>query len=52
MRHRLLLPNIRVYRNPLNNNLVLAGDMGVQEDLVDDDYPTLDMQRCMEKNEI
>ena len=39
------MPNILVYRNPLNNNLVLAGDIGVKEELVDDDYPTLDIHK-------
>ena len=40
-----LLPNVKLYRNPLNNSLVIAGDMGVKEELVDDDYPTLHVHK-------
>ena len=36
-----VLPNICLYKNPLNNNLVLAEGMGVKEELVNDDYRTL-----------
>ena len=40
-----LLPNVRVYRNPFTNNLVLSGNMGVKEELVDKNYLTLHEKR-------
>ena len=40
-----LLPNVRVYRNPLNNHLVLSGHMGVKEELVDKNYSTLHIHK-------
>ena len=36
-----LLPNIRIYKNPLTENLIIAGELGIDGRLVDDDYPTL-----------
>ena len=36
-----LLPNLRIYKNPLTQDLILAGELGIEERLVDEDYPTL-----------
>ena len=36
-----LHPNIRIYKNPLTENLILAGELGIEGRLVDEDYPTL-----------
>ena len=38
-RHPWILPNIKIYYNPLTNSLLLAGHMGIEEELVDQDYP-------------
>ena len=36
-----LLPNICIYKNPLTENLILAGELGIEGRLVDEDFPTL-----------
>ena len=36
-----LLPNLRIYKNPLFQDLILAGELGIEGRLVDEDYPTL-----------
>ena len=36
-----LLPNIRIHMNPLTENLIITGNMGIDGKLVDNDYPTL-----------
>ena len=41
LRQHWLLPNLRVFKNPLTQNLILAGELGIEGRLVDDDYPTL-----------
>ena len=34
-----LLPNVIIYQNGFTGNLILAGDLGVNENLIDKDYP-------------
>ena len=34
-----LLPNVIIYQNGFTGNLILAGDLGVNESLIDKDYP-------------
>ena len=41
LRQHWLLPNLRIYKNPLTQNLILAGELGIEGRLVDQDYPTL-----------
>ena len=36
-----LPPNLRIYKNLLTQNLILVRDLGIEERLVDKDYPTL-----------
>jgi hypothetical protein len=39
-RHPWLLPNVKIYANPLTNQILMAGHMGIESELVDADYPT------------
>ena len=41
LRQHWLLPNLRIFKNPLTQNLILAGELGIEGRLVDEDYPTL-----------
>ena len=41
LRQHWLLPNLRIFKNPLTQNLILAGELGIEGRLVDQDYPTL-----------
>ena len=41
LRQHWLLPNLRIFKNPLTQNLILAGKLGIEGRLVDQDYPTL-----------
>ena len=34
-----LLPNVSIYQNGFTGNLILAGDMGIDEQLIDNEYP-------------
>ena len=34
-----LLPNVVIYQNTFTGNLILAGDMGINQQLIDKDYP-------------
>ena len=36
-----LLPNIIIYENPLTKKLILAGDIGINKELVGNDFPIL-----------
>ena len=36
-----LLPNIIIYENPLTKKLILAGDIGINKELIGDDFPIL-----------
>ena len=40
LRQHWLLPNLRIFKNPITQNLILAGELGIEGRLVDDDYPT------------
>jgi hypothetical protein len=37
--HPWILPNIKIYFNPLTNTLLMAGNMGVEEEIIDVDSP-------------
>ena len=39
-RHPWLLPNVKINANPLTNQILMAGHMGIKSILVDADYPT------------
>ena len=39
-RHPWILPNVKIYANPLTNQILMAGHMGIESELVDADYPT------------
>ena len=39
-RHPWILPNVKIYANPLTNQILKAGHMGIESELVDADYPT------------
>ena len=39
-RHPWILPNVKIYANPLTNQKIMAGHMGIESELVDADYPT------------
>ena len=36
-----ILPNVQIYRNPLTGSMIVAGGMGIQEELLDTVFPTL-----------
>ena len=36
-----LLPNVIIYENPLTKKLILAGDLGINRELIGDDFPIL-----------
>ena len=40
-----LLPNIVIYQNPLTRKLILAGDMGINEELIYTDFLILYVHR-------
>ena len=39
-RHPCILPNVKIYANPLTNQILMAGQMVIESELVDADYPT------------
>ena len=39
-RHPRILPNVKIYANPLTNQILMAGHIGIESELVDADYPT------------
>ena len=41
LRQHHLLPNIIIYENPLTKKLILAGDIGINKELIGDDFPVL-----------
>ena len=41
VRQPWIIPNVKIYRNPLTDSLIVAGGLGIEEELVDDVYPTL-----------
>ena len=40
VRQPWIIPNVKIYRNPLTDSLIVAGGLGIEEELVDDVYPT------------
>ena len=36
-----LMPNIIIYENPLTKKLILAGDLGINKELIGDDFPII-----------
>ena len=36
-----IMPNVKIYRNPLTGSMIVAGGLGIQEELVDAVFPTL-----------
>ena len=41
VRQPWILPNVKIYRNPLTGSMIVAGGLGIQEELLDAVYPTL-----------
>ena len=41
LRQHWLLPNLTIFRSSLTQNLILAGELGIDGKLVDEEYPTL-----------
>ena len=41
LRQHWLLPNLTIFRSSLTQNLLIAGELGIDGKLVDEDYPTL-----------
>ena len=39
-RHPWILPKVKIYAKPLTNQILMAGHMGIESELVDADYPT------------
>ena len=39
-RHPCILPNVKIYANPLTNQILMAGHMDIESELLDADYPT------------